>query len=98
MISPCTSNDWKGSYTAALFQDDAAKVPTLIARAESEIVARARTLFESPTDNGPEIRALDNALRMLQILKSCLRSRAAETAPVQIMRTPEASNCAVAGL
>lgn len=82
MISAFTSGDWKQSYTAALFQDDAAKVPTFIARAESEIVARARTLFESPVDNGPEIRALDNALRMLQILKSCVRSRQGQIQPV----------------
>ncbi|MGB9488823.1 MAG: hypothetical protein WCA92_00030 [Terriglobales bacterium] len=82
MISAYSSTDWKGCYTAALFQDDAAKIPTLVARAESEIVARARTLFESPIDNGPEIRALDNALRMLQVLKSCIRGKTSESRPV----------------
>ncbi len=82
MISACNSGDWKGCYTAALFQDDAAKLPMLIARAESEIVARARTLFESPVDNGSEIRALDNALRMLRILKNCVRPKDGEDQPV----------------
>ena len=76
-MMPATKPDesaWKGCYTAALFQDDATKVPALIARAESEIVARARALFEAPVDNAPEIRALDNALHMLQVLKSCVKA------------------------
>jgi GDP-D-mannose dehydratase len=64
---------WKGSYIAALFQDDTTKVPALIARAESEITERARKLYESPVDNAPELRALNNALHMLQILKSCVK-------------------------
>ncbi len=63
---------WRDCYTAALFQDDITKVPALIARAESEIVARKRLLFEAPGDNAHEMRALHNALRMLQMLKSCV--------------------------
>jgi len=67
---------WRDCYTAALFQDDITKVPALIARAESEIVARTRLLFEAPGDNAHEMRALDNALRMLQMLKSCVKMMA----------------------
>jgi len=62
---------WRGSYIAALFQDDTTKVPALIARAESQITERARMLYEAPVDNASELRALNNALRMLQVLKSC---------------------------
>ena len=74
--SSAPESEWRSCYTAALFQDDAAKIPALIAHAESEIVARARMLFESSEDNAHEMRALDNALRMLQILKSCVKVKA----------------------
>jgi hypothetical protein len=76
MLSASRSSNaaWRDCYTAALFQDDITKVPALITRAESEIVARARLLFEAPGDNAREMRALDNALRMLQTLKSCVKA------------------------
>lgn len=73
------SSSWKSSYTAALFQDDKTKIPTLIARAESEIVARARTLFEAAGDNAPEMRALNNALQMLRVLKTCISAACASS-------------------
>jgi hypothetical protein len=65
---------WKGFYTAALFEDDSEKIPGLIARAESEIGERARKLFGAPGDNVGEMRALDNAIHMLQMLKSCVKN------------------------
>ena len=69
---------WKGSYIAALFQDDSSKVPALIARAESQITERARMLYEAPIDNASELRALNNALRMLQVLKTCVKRATSE--------------------
>jgi hypothetical protein len=72
-FSNTSDPSWKSSYSAALFQDDKTKIPTLIARAESEIVARARALFEAPGENAPEMRALNNALQMLQVLKNCIK-------------------------
>ena len=69
---------WKGSYIAALFQDDTTKVPALIARAESEITERARMLYEAPVDNASELRALNNALRILEVLKSCVKRTTSE--------------------
>jgi hypothetical protein len=69
---------WKSSYIAALFQDDAAKVPALIARAESEITERARALYDAPVDNASELRALDNALHMLRVLKNCIKAAGRE--------------------
>jgi hypothetical protein len=73
---PASNTDnpsWKNCYTAALFQDDTNKIPPLIAQAEFEIVARTRLLFSAPGDNVPEMRALDNALGMLQVLKKVHR-------------------------
>lgn len=77
---------WKGSYIAALFQDDTTKVPALIARAESQITERARALYEAPVDNASELRALNNALRMLQVLKTCVKRAATseKIVPVRI--------------
>jgi GDP-D-mannose dehydratase len=69
---------WKGSYIAALFQDDTTKVPALIARAESQITERARMLYEEPVDNASELRALHNALHMLQVLKTCVKRATSE--------------------
>lgn len=69
---------WKGSYIAALFQDDTTKVPALIARAESQITERARMLYEAPVDNACELRALNNALRMLEVLKTCVKRATSE--------------------
>ena len=69
---------WKGSYIAALFQDDTTKVPALIARAQSEITERARMLYEAPVDNASELRALNNALRILEVLKSCVKRTTSE--------------------
>jgi len=82
-------SSWRNCYTAALFQDDATMLPTLIARAESEIVARARSLFEARADNAPELRALNNALHMLGVLKRCIGSQkqtpaSAELQPSQL--------------
>jgi hypothetical protein len=83
-LAKSEESSWKGCYTAALFQDDVTKIPMLIARAESEIVARARMLFESPHDHAREMRALDNALRMLQILKKCVKPRQQTEQPAPI--------------
>jgi hypothetical protein len=68
---------WKGSYTAALFEEDSERAQTLIARAESEILERARLLWRTSGDNVNEMRALDNALHMLQALKACHKVEAA---------------------
>jgi GDP-D-mannose dehydratase len=88
MNSPIFRSDdapWKGSYIAALFQDDTTKVPALIARAESQITERARMLYEAPIDNASELRALNNALRMLQVLKTCVKRATSEKIiPVRI--------------
>jgi hypothetical protein len=73
---------WRSSYTAALFEDDATKVAALIALAESQIIARARMLFDPQGENGREMSELDNALHMLHILKSCVKvGRPLEKAP-----------------
>ena len=69
--SPSDNHTWKHCYTAALFQDDANQIPSLITQAEFEIMQRARFLFGALVDNAHELKALHKALRMLTLLKSC---------------------------
>jgi hypothetical protein len=71
MKTSSRSSTWKECYSAALFQDDATQLPSMIARAESEIVKRARLLSEASGDNANELRTLNYSLRMLQMLKRC---------------------------
>jgi hypothetical protein len=73
-LSPAISS-WKNLYVAALYETDPLKVPELIARAEREIVARARQLFHAQADTLEEGEALDDALYMLRALKGCLQHR-----------------------
>jgi len=63
---------WHELYKAALFETDRDKIPQRIAEAEKSIVARARELFATNTDNIEEDQALDDALYALRALQSCL--------------------------
>jgi hypothetical protein len=63
---------WLDLYKAALFETDRNKTPQRIAEAERAIVARARELFATGTDNIEEDQALDDALYALRALQSCL--------------------------
>jgi hypothetical protein len=63
---------WGELYKAALFEIDKKKIPARIADAEQAIVARARELFFSSTDNIGEDKALDDALYALRALQNCL--------------------------
>lgn len=65
-------NQWHDLYKAALFETDKKKIPTRIADAEQAIVARARELFFTSTDNIEEDQALDDALYALRALQNCL--------------------------
>jgi hypothetical protein len=62
---------WHELYKAALFETDKKKIPARIADAERAIVARARELFFSSTDNIEEDQALDDALYGLRALQNC---------------------------
>jgi hypothetical protein len=66
-------DQWHELYKAALFETDRKKIPARIADAEQAIVARARDLFSTSTDNIEEDQALDDALYALRALQNCLR-------------------------
>ena len=65
-------DQWHELYKAALFETDKKRIPARIARAERAIVARARELFFSSSDNIEEDQALDDALYALRALQNCL--------------------------
>ena len=69
---------WKNLYMAALFENDKSKIPLRIKDAEAEIETRARMLFPTSHDHAREAQALDNAFRMLQVLKRCLKAEEAQ--------------------
>jgi hypothetical protein len=62
------SSDWKQLYMAALFEDDAVKIPQRIAEAEMALAARAVELGE---DGSParEQQAMENATYFLRLLR-----------------------------
>ena len=68
------STDWKSLYAAALFEDDRSKITNRVAEAESAMVLRARALLISPSGNQRESAEIDQSLRMLNLLKSCIAS------------------------
>jgi hypothetical protein len=72
ITSPIGAHSWRELYKAALFESDRSKLPRRIADAEQAIIARARQLFGTDTDNIEEDQALDDALYALRALQSCL--------------------------
>lgn len=70
----CGSPSWRDLYTNAIFEEDRSKIQFRIEQAERAIVARARELFNSPTDTIEEDQALDDALYALRALQNCVFS------------------------
>jgi len=73
--SPFANSNWHNLYIAALFEEDRARIPGLIAQAETVLVARERELFSSESalhakDNEKE--AVNSALDALRVLRTCL--------------------------
>jgi hypothetical protein len=66
--------NWRGLYTAALFETDMSELPQRIEEARRALVFRSRELFQSTQDYDGEDEAIENALYALQALENCLRS------------------------
>lgn len=64
------SPDWRDLYAAALFEDDKSKIAMRVADAETAMMSRAKLLFADL--NRKEAVELDQSLRMLRLLKTCL--------------------------
>jgi hypothetical protein len=75
-FQPSPGQDWKNLYTAALFETQAVRVPSLISAAERAIQHRAQQLSAIAGDHIQEEEAIDDALYALHALRNCLELRA----------------------
>lgn len=66
------SPDWRDLYASALFEDDKSKIAMRVADAETAMLSRAKLLLSSADLNRKEAVELDQSLRMLRLLKTCL--------------------------
>lgn len=72
-VRTCSNSpDWRDLYAAALFEDDKSKIAVRVADAEMAMLSRAKLLFSSADLNRKEAVELDQSLRMLRLLKTCL--------------------------
>jgi hypothetical protein len=67
-LSP-TRRDWKDLYTAAIFEDDKAKILRRIAEAETAVAARAGELIGEDGNQVREQKAMENAIYFLRLLR-----------------------------
>jgi hypothetical protein len=67
-------SDWKNLYAAALFESDQSKITRRVADAESAMISRSRALLSGSNSDRREAIELDQSLRMLQLLKTCLET------------------------
>jgi hypothetical protein len=66
---------WKDLYQAAIRESDVNKLPERIADAEAALVMRARDLFYTSGDRFGEEESLDDAMCVLNALRSSLNRR-----------------------
>ncbi len=70
----CTQS-WKDLYQAAMCESNMNKLPERIADAETALVMRARELFYTSGDRFEEEESLDDAMCVLNALRSSLKRR-----------------------
>jgi hypothetical protein len=69
------AQSWKDLYRAAMCEPDVNKLPERIADAEAALVMRARDLFYTSDDRFEEEESLDDAMCVLNALRSSLKRR-----------------------
>ena len=69
------AQSWKDLYQIAMCESDANKLPERIADVEGAIVLRARQLFYTSGDSSEAQESLDDALCILNALRSSLKRR-----------------------
>jgi hypothetical protein len=70
----CTQS-WKDLYQAAMCESNVNKLPERIADAETALIMRARELFYTSGDRFEEEESLDDAMCVLNALRSSLKRR-----------------------
>src|SRR5712672_3830086 len=74
----CTQS-WKDLYQAAMCESNVNKLPERISDAETALVLRARELFYTSGDRFEEEESLDDAMCVLNALRSSLKCRPSAT-------------------
>jgi hypothetical protein len=69
------AQSWKDLYQAAMCESDLNKLPERIADAETALAMRARDLFYTSGDKFEEAESLDDAMCVLNALRSSLKRR-----------------------
>ena len=69
------AQSWKDLYQAAMCESDVNKLPERIADAETALVMRERDLFYTSGDRFEEEESLDDAMCVLNALRSSLKRR-----------------------
>jgi len=69
------TQSWRELYQAAMCESDMNKLPERIADAETALVMRARELFYTAGDRFEEEGSLDDAMCVLNALRSSLKRR-----------------------
>ena len=72
-------DSWEDLYRAAMCESDVNKLPERIADAEAVLVMRARELFYRSGDRFEEEESLDDAMCVLNALRSSLKRRPSST-------------------
>ena len=67
-------SEWRNLYAAALFENDQSKITKRVAEAESVMMSRSESLLSASNSDRREAIELDQSLRMLQLLKTCLET------------------------
>jgi hypothetical protein len=67
-------SEWRNLYAAALFENDQSKITKRVAEAESAMMSRSESLLSASNSDRREAIELDQSLRMLQLLKTCLET------------------------
>jgi hypothetical protein len=66
---------WTGLYEAALFEIDDKKLPSCLEEAKAAIDRRLTEIQVEHDSSPEELRAITNALRILQVLRTGLEKR-----------------------
>jgi hypothetical protein len=69
------TGSWRDVYQTAILEPDLNKLPERIVEAEAALAVRARELFYTIAEDAEEEEALDDAMCILQVLRSSLRHR-----------------------
>jgi hypothetical protein len=79
----CSVGSWRDLYQAAICEPDMSKVPDRIAEAEAALILSARELFYTDGRDSDEGESMDDAMFILQALRSSLKRHPVGSAAIR---------------